>query len=57
MRRRKLRAKLELHVYLVVQQRVQSLPVVFYLGGDVFVLQHHSSHSALAPLWEQRRTQ
>lgn len=36
--------------HLVVQQGVQSLPVAFNLGGDVFILQHHACDAALPPL-------
>lgn len=46
-----LSTKAVMDIYLVVQQRVQPLPVVFDLGGDVLVLQHHASHSPLTPFW------
>lgn len=42
-------------IYLVVQQRVEPLPVIFDLGGDVLVLQHHASHSPLTPFWGHNR--
>lgn len=40
-----------------MHESVESLPVVFYLGGDVFVLQHHASHPTLAPLWGHTHTE
>lgn len=40
--------------HLVVHQRVKPLPVTLYLGGNVFILQHHSGNPALAPLWVER---
>ncbi len=35
---------------LVVHECVESLPVALYLGGDVFILQDHTSCSTLPPL-------
>lgn len=36
--------------HLVMGQRVQSLPVVLNLGGDVFILQNHPHPASLSPL-------
>lgn len=38
------------HAYLVVSQRVEPLPVVVDLCGDVFILQNYPSHPTLPPL-------
>lgn len=53
--KKELSTKVVMDIYLVVQQRVQPLPVIFNLGGDVLVLQHHASHSPLAPFWGHKR--
>ena len=36
--------------HLVVRQRVEPLPVIVDLGGNVFVLQDDTGHAALPPL-------
>lgn len=53
--KKELSTKAVMDIYLVVQQRVEPLPVVFDLGGDVLVLQHHASHSPLTPFWGHNR--
>lgn len=46
--------------HLIVSEGVEPFPVVVDLGGDIFVLQYDSCHSALAPFcWgaaEERTT-
>lgn len=40
---------------LVVHECVESLPVALYLGGDVLILEDHTSCSALPPLcWKMQ---
>ena len=41
-------------LYLVVGQHVESLPVSFDLGGEVFVLQNRALSSALAPFCQKK---
>lgn len=53
--KKELSTKAAVDIYLVVQQRVEPLPVVFDLSGDVLVLQHHASHSPLTPFWGHKR--
>lgn len=37
--------------YLVVSERIEALPVIIDLCGDVFVLEDDSSHSTLTPFY------
>lgn len=53
--KKELSTKAVMDIYLVVQQRVEPLPVIFDLSGDVLVLQHHASHPPLAPFWGHNR--
>ena len=43
--------------YLVVGQHVESLPVSFDLGADVFVLEDGALASALAPFCQKEQEQ
>lgn len=46
---------LEIFIYLIVSQGVQPLPVTFYLGCYVFVLQDDPGQSTLTPLCQHNR--